>query len=111
MASLSSASRVRGIISLDGQPRKRWMSRMVAYVPQFDFLLPTLTVRETLRYSAQLRLPRSTTQAQVEVRHPQQPIRAITFSLALRLRIRSFDLQSIRCSGWSSGWEKGPLAH
>ena len=35
-----------------------------AYVIQQDILLPTLTVRETLTYAAQLRLPSSVTQAQ-----------------------------------------------
>jgi ABC-type multidrug transport system ATPase subunit len=35
-----------------------------AYVIQQDILLPTLTVRETLTYAAQLRLPSSVTQAE-----------------------------------------------
>lgn len=35
-----------------------------AYVMQEDVLIPTLTVRETLRYSADLRLPPPTTQAE-----------------------------------------------
>ena len=37
-----------------------------AYVMQQDILLPTLTVRETLRYSADLRLPPETTAVQRE---------------------------------------------
>lgn len=37
-----------------------------AYVMQQDVLLPSLTVRETLKYSANLRLPPSTTAAQRE---------------------------------------------
>ena len=60
VSSLSASSKVRGHITLDGEKRRAWASRLVAYVPQFDFLLPTLTVAETLRYSAQLRLPATT---------------------------------------------------
>ena len=67
VSSLSRSSRVYGNITLDGQPRKAWASRLVAYVPQFDFLLPTLTVAETLRYSALLRLPKDTQGAEVQV--------------------------------------------
>jgi hypothetical protein len=70
VSSLSSSSKIYGSITLDGHPRKGWTSRMVAYVPQFDFLLPTLTVAETLRYSALLRLPRGTSQDEVEVGFP-----------------------------------------
>ena len=67
VSSLSRSSRVVGSITLDGQPRRAWASRLVAYVPQFDFLLPTLTVAETLRYSAQLRLPAHATAREVQV--------------------------------------------
>ena len=68
VASLSASSRVSGRILLDGHERRSWASRLVAYVPQNDFLLPTLTVAETLRYSAQLRLPRGTSAVEVQVR-------------------------------------------
>ena len=67
VGSLSASSRVSGRVTLDGHDRRAWASRLVAYVPQNDFLLPTLTVAETLRYSAQLRLPRRTTGAEVQV--------------------------------------------
>lgn len=73
MASLSASSRVSGRILLDGHERRSWASRLVAYVPQNDFLLPTLTVAETLRYSAQLRLPRGTSAVEVQVRRGRAP--------------------------------------
>ena len=73
VSSLSGSSRVYGNITLDGQTRKAWASRLVAYVPQFDFLLPTLTVAETLRYSALLRLPKDTQGPEVQVRRPPWP--------------------------------------
>ena len=73
VASLSASSRVSGRILLDGHERRSWASRLVAYVPQNDFLLPTLTVAETLRYSAQLRLPRGTSAVEVQVRRGHAP--------------------------------------
>jgi len=68
VSSLSASSKVRGHITLDGEKRRAWASRLVAYVPQFDFLLPTLTVAETLRYSAQLRLPAATPARELDAR-------------------------------------------
>jgi ABC-type multidrug transport system ATPase subunit len=51
-----------GTLSYNGFPNISSFAN--AYVTQADVLLPTLTVRETLRYAASLRLPSSTTEAQ-----------------------------------------------
>ncbi|KAJ3322424.1 hypothetical protein HDU76_013893 [Blyttiomyces sp. JEL0837] len=50
---------IEGDILYNGNPSQAYIERgAVAYVQQFDYLLPCLTVRETLRYAARLRLPR-----------------------------------------------------
>jgi ABC-type multidrug transport system ATPase subunit len=47
-------------VLIDGQKVSKAMLRsMVAYVDQDDLMLPTLTVRETIMFSANLRLPES----------------------------------------------------
>ncbi|TPX56692.1 hypothetical protein PhCBS80983_g04354 [Powellomyces hirtus] len=55
-----STGRLTGSITLDNQPRapKTW-KRLMAFVEQDDHLHAHLTVRETLRYAARLRLPSS----------------------------------------------------
>ena len=50
-----------GSVSLDQVPLNAAHAKMIAYCPQDSFLLPTLTVYETVLYSAILRLPSSTT--------------------------------------------------
>ncbi|KAL5008818.1 hypothetical protein ScPMuIL_014399 [Solemya velum] len=45
---------------------KHFMKQFGSYVLQADRLLPNLTVRETLRYSAQLRLPGSATSGEID---------------------------------------------
>lgn len=48
---------VNGKILVNGRVPGPWMQSLSAFVPQEDKLLPTLTVRESLIYSALLRLP------------------------------------------------------
>ncbi|KAI7765455.1 hypothetical protein LZL87_007206 [Fusarium oxysporum] len=61
---LSSRLSQDGVVTFNGKVGVH--NVRAAYVMQQDILLPTLTVRETLRYSADLRLPPSTT---AEERH------------------------------------------
>lgn len=54
-----------GQIWINGQPSTpQLMRKCVAHVRQHDQLLPNLTVRETLAFVAQMRLPRTFSQAQ-----------------------------------------------
>ena len=59
-ADRTSARRIDGEILINGKRAGRWAKHLLAFVPQDDKLLSTLTVRESLMYSAVLRLPGST---------------------------------------------------
>jgi ABC-type multidrug transport system ATPase subunit len=49
---------VRGSLLFDGEnPKNFYENGSCGYVQQHDYLMPYLTVRETLRYAAELRLP------------------------------------------------------
>ncbi|KAL9483684.1 hypothetical protein ACSS6W_002473 [Trichoderma asperelloides] len=67
-----------------------------AYVMQQDILLPTLTVRETLRYSADLRLP-SSTSAEERERVVEEVIRELGLKECANTRIGNS--QHRGCSG------------
>eukprot|EP01134_Creolimax_fragrantissima_P000448 CFRG0448T1 len=53
------AGRTTGSITIGGRSRTRAFKRDIGFVDQEDLLIPTLTVMETLMYSAELRLPDS----------------------------------------------------
>ncbi|XP_062934937.1 ATP-binding cassette sub-family G member 8 [Cynocephalus volans] len=58
-----------GQIWINGQPSTpQLVGKCVAHVRQHDQLLPNLTVRETLAFTAQLRLPKAFSQAQRDKR-------------------------------------------
>jgi ABC-type multidrug transport system ATPase subunit len=60
LAGRDAKSQTAGSIQLNGQTLKKFdTSRYLAYVQQMDYLMPYLTVRETLRYAAELRLDAS----------------------------------------------------
>ncbi|XP_076442875.1 ATP-binding cassette sub-family G member 5-like [Babylonia areolata] len=62
-----SQGEVTGTMMYGGQPcTKRSMRQRVSYVIQADRLLPNLTVRETLTYTAYLKLPSSHSKRQIE---------------------------------------------
>ncbi|EGF82438.1 hypothetical protein BATDEDRAFT_86245 [Batrachochytrium dendrobatidis JAM81] len=53
-------AKVDGSVTFDGQPPQSFYSNgSVGYVQQYDYLMPYLTVRETLRYCAELRLSKT----------------------------------------------------
>lgn len=57
-----------GYILMDGQPRTPWFNRSSAYVLQNDLHIATLTVIETVRFAARVRMPEGTSEAQREAR-------------------------------------------
>ncbi|KNC54353.1 uncharacterized protein AMSG_10348 [Thecamonas trahens ATCC 50062] len=63
LAGRISFSDMSGQVLVNGQPRSTAFKRIAGYVTQDDFLIPTLTVRETLNFHAQLRLGNSVSAA------------------------------------------------
>ncbi|WOL18539.1 hypothetical protein Cni_G27336 [Canna indica] len=58
----------RGSITYNDQPYSNSLKRRIGFVLQDDIVFPHLTVRETLTYSALLRLPKTLTKQQKEER-------------------------------------------
>ncbi|KAG6580771.1 ABC transporter G family member 22, partial [Cucurbita argyrosperma subsp. sororia] len=61
-------STVGGSITYNDQPYNKFLKSRVGFVMQDDVLFPHLTVKETLRYAALLRLPKTLTKEQKEKR-------------------------------------------
>ncbi|KAK8227206.1 ABC transporter-like protein [Phyllosticta capitalensis] len=55
---------IKGQTLFNGQQKSHNVDSLSAYVTQQDVLIPTLTVRETLQYAADLRLPSSVNEAE-----------------------------------------------
>nr|KAG5692502.1 hypothetical protein BaRGS_018707 [Batillaria attramentaria] len=69
LAILGSSGEVTGEVLLNGVPRTQTMlSACAAYVRQDDRLMATLTVRETLMFVAQLKLPRTFSTEEITAR-------------------------------------------
>eukprot|EP01135_Chromosphaera_perkinsii_P000930 Nk52_evm28s153 gene=Nk52_evmTU28s153 len=62
---------VEGELLFNGKPRRHDFKRMCGYVEQMDNLLPTLTPRELLYYTAKLRLPAATPEEKIQERVEQ----------------------------------------
>ncbi|KAI8887216.1 hypothetical protein K501DRAFT_212304, partial [Backusella circina FSU 941] len=64
LANRTKSGQVTGSVYVNGQevPREKY-KRLIGYVDQEDTMIPTLTVYETILYSALLRLPRSMSEA------------------------------------------------
>ncbi|EHK23803.1 uncharacterized protein TRIVIDRAFT_45576 [Trichoderma virens Gv29-8] len=91
---VSSRLSQQGLATLNGQIGVNSVRN--AYVMQQDILLPTLTVRETLRYSADLRLPSSTSAGDRE-RIVEEVIRELGLKECANTRIGNS--QHRGCSG------------
>eukprot|EP01031_Cornospumella_fuschlensis_P040541 gene40541-49419_t len=57
-----------GNILFNGGPRSKWFRRDSAYILQDDLHVPTLTVRETIQFAANTRLPEGTSKEVIEER-------------------------------------------
>jgi len=65
----SSQYKLEGAIYLDGtqiDPTSQILQKKVGYIGQFDKLLATSTPRESIRFAARLRLPRDTSEEQID---------------------------------------------
>eukprot|EP01133_Synstelium_polycarpum_P002645 gene2645-3050_t len=68
LANRKETGEISGTVLINGNPFGNEYKRLCSYVVQEDILLPTITVRETLRFYADLKLPSNLTTQQREER-------------------------------------------
>ncbi|EGG18935.1 ABC transporter G family protein [Cavenderia fasciculata] len=68
LANRKESGAVQGSVLINGNPFDDEYKRLCSYVVQEDILLPTISVRETLRFYADLKLPTSWTNKEKEER-------------------------------------------
>lgn len=68
LANRKTGGYTEGKILINGGPRDQFFSRFSAYVEQQDILMPLATVYESVLFSAQVRLPREISKADIDVR-------------------------------------------
>jgi ABC-type multidrug transport system ATPase subunit len=64
-------------------PTKLAVRKLIAFVGQDDSLMATATVREAIRFSAKLRLPRATTNDELDTIVSAQNIKNVTLCISL----------------------------
>jgi ABC-type multidrug transport system ATPase subunit len=90
---------VTGELLINGSPPDETLKRRVGFIPKDDIAFPTLTVQETLEFSARLRLPPN-------IPDPVRRIRARTTMHLLGLRHRAHTIVGSNTIRGISGGEK-----
>ena len=68
LAGRVNAECMQGQVLYNGRPRDKYLRKSLAYVEQHDVLIPTLTARQLLTYSAKMKFPPQTSDAAISER-------------------------------------------
>lgn len=68
LAGRKTGGNIEGKILLNGREKDEFFARLSGYVEQFNVFIPTLTVYETVKYSADMRIPHNVPKSEIESR-------------------------------------------
>lgn len=68
LAGRKTGGKIEGNILLNGKEKDEFFARLSGYVEQFNVFIPTLTVYETVRFSANMRMTSSVSKDEIESR-------------------------------------------